>query len=96
MRKPRDRILRDIAGEVDRLQGSLPGLISTKAPDYQSQLQHADEELQRLRNLHQAVQATYPISLFTIGRLRGLQVSTILPLLAGAAAVADELSKGGG
>ena len=87
MRQPRDRILEDIAGEVDRLQGSLPGLISAKAPDYQLQLQHADEELQRLRNLHQAVQANYPISLFSIGWLRGLQVSTILPLLAGAATI---------
>ena len=96
MRKPRDRILRDIAGEVDRLQGSLPRLLAAKALGYQSQLQHADEELQRLRNLHQAVQATYPISLFSIGWLRGLQVSTLLPLLVGAAAIANELSKGGG
>ena len=96
MRKPRDRILKDIAGEVDRLQGSLPGLISTKAPNYQLQLQHVDEELQRLRNLHQAVQATYPISLFSIGWLRGLQVSTLLPLLVGAAAIANELRKGDG
>lgn len=93
MRKPRDRILIGVAGEVDRLQTSLSDLISVKSTHGAAQFKQVDDEIQSLRNLYQSVQATYPTSPFSLTWLRGIQISTVLPLLVGAVPLVIALMK---
>ena len=93
MRKPRDRILLALAREAERLQTSLPGLISAKTEHGTGQLGEVDDQVQRLRSLYQSVQATYPISPFRLAWVRGFQASTVIAVLIGAAPVAIEIMK---
>ena len=86
MLRPRDRILVEIANELQRLEASVPSAISS-GDEGSRQLGMLSAEVRRLRNLSEAVQATYPGWPMSVRWTRGLQITALTPLLAGLASV---------
>ena len=86
MLRPRDRILFEIAKELQRLEASVPNAISSN-DEGSRQLGMLSAEVRRLRNLSDAVQATYAGWPMSVRWTRGLQITALTPLLAGLASV---------
>ncbi len=93
MLRPRDRILFEIAKELQRLEASVPSVISAR-DEGSRQLSKINGEVRRLRNLSEAVQATYPGWPMSVRWTRGLQITALTPLLAGLASVVLKFIEG--
>lgn len=86
MLRPRDRILFEIAKELQRLEASVPSAISSD-DEGSRRLGMLSAEVRRLRNLSEAVRATYAGWPMSVRWTRGLQITALTPLLAGLASV---------
>ena len=93
MLRPRDRILVEIANELQRLEASVPSAISSDDVGSR-QLGMLSAEVRRLRSLSEAVQATYPCWPMSVRWTRGLQITALTPLLAGLASVVLKFIEG--